>query len=351
MTSLPRELAPRLTHSVTIAGAYPIILQFEKSAKHHKDHRRLIYARILGYLILEGPSDYARVAVAQEVISCEGDEEKLAACGKLYCDHYIRAFRKYKGRTPAPSSHPSRPSFDSRKALIMYMLKEAPQSHQNAKRKALVRDNFSCVVSGSVDLSVAMENAEVQQMVDARARPAVETHCAHIFAESTNENISGNREGSDKHQYAASMWAVMDRFGYKHLPSDLNGANIHRLENILTLESNIHNSFDRLNLWFEPTDTPNTYNIRWKSDWLALPYARTTVTFTSSDLEKLPLPSPEYLQIHAACAKVAHLSGAGDYIDKILRDLEDIQVLSEDGASADVLEHALLPLGEEIRVF
>ncbi|KAF9220130.1 hypothetical protein BS17DRAFT_787934, partial [Gyrodon lividus] len=253
MTSLPRELAPQLTHSATISGAYPIILQFEKSAKHHKDHRLLIYARILGYLILEGPSDYARVAVAQEVISCEGDEEKLAACGKLYCDHYIRAFRKYKSRTPAPSSHPSRPSFDSRKALITYMLKEAPQSHQNAKRKALVRDNFSCVVSGSVDLSVAMENAEVQQMVDPRARPAVETHCAHIFAESTNDNIPGNREGSDKHQYAAPMSSVMDRFGYKHIPSDLNGANIHRLENILTLESNIHNSFDRLNLWFEPT--------------------------------------------------------------------------------------------------
>jgi len=36
------------------------------------------------------------------------------------------------------------------------------------------------------------------------------------------------------------------------------------------------------------------------------------VTFTTPDLVNLPLPSPTYLAIHAACAKVAHLSGATD---------------------------------------
>ena len=77
----------------------------------------------------------------------------------------------------------------------------------------------------------------------------------------------------------------------------------------------------------------------------------TTVTFTSRDPEKLPLPSPEYLAIHAACARVAHLSGAGEHIDKVLRELEDNKVLSKDGASAEALEHALLPLSQQIRVF
>jgi hypothetical protein len=42
--------------------------------------------------------------------------------------------------------------------------------------------------------------------------------------------------------------------------------------------------------------------------------AKPTMTLRSPDLEKLPLPSPEYLQIHAACAKVANLSGASNYI-------------------------------------
>ena len=33
----------------------------------------------------------------------------------------------------------------------------------------------------------------------------------------------------------------------------------------------------------------------------------------------LPLPSPRYLEIHAACCQVAHMSGAADYY----RDLDD----------------------------
>ena len=38
-----------------------------------------------------------------------------------------------KGRTPAPSKHASRPSFDTRKAMIMATIVEAPQNHQQAK--------------------------------------------------------------------------------------------------------------------------------------------------------------------------------------------------------------------------
>jgi hypothetical protein len=34
------------------------------------------------------------------------------------------------------------------------------------------------------------------------------------------------------------------------------------------------------------------------------------ITFTTSDPVRLPLPSPRYLGIHAACCKVARLSGA-----------------------------------------
>ena len=55
----------------------------------------------------------------------------------------------------------------------------------------------------------------------------------------------------------------------------------------------------------------------------------------------LPLPSPKYLRIHAVCCRVAHMSGAAEYLDGIIRDMEELQVLSEDGASADVLTYAL----------
>jgi hypothetical protein len=38
------------------------------------------------------------------------------------------------------------------------------------------------------------------------------------------------------------------------------------------------------------------------------------VTFTTPDPVKYPVPSPEYLGLHAACAKFAHLSGAGEQV-------------------------------------
>jgi len=57
--------------------------------------------------------------------------------------------------------------------------------------------------------------------------------------------------------------------------------------------------------------------------YIAPHYKTTTVTSTTPDLKNLPLPSPD--------------------IDKVLRELKDTKTLSKDGASAEALEHALIP--------
>ena len=45
--------------------------------------------------------------------------------------------------------------------------------------------------------------------------------------------------------------------------------------------------------------------------------------------------------MHAACAKVAHLSGAREYIDTVDRDIDTTRVLARDGSSARVLVDAM----------
>ena len=234
-TPLP-ELPPRLHNSPSILGAYPQILKLERSEQatyscnpSAERGKKLIYTRILGYLILEGPSDEARVAVALEVNACSGDEVKLLAIGQLYFDHFIRAcklrifpvfftilkrsstVRMYKGRTPTPSSHASRPSFETRKAMIMAMVVEALQNHQQAKAnvsvtyviptvykylfKALVRDGFRCVISGLYDVTSVERNKELELELERAANADVcATECAHIFPESTNANTSGSSD-------------------------------------------------------------------------------------------------------------------------------------------------------------
>ena len=74
--------------------------------------------------------------------------------GKMYFEHYIRVcgspslavipsffFRwsldsqEAQRRHPAPSSHPSRPSFENEKDMIKAMLREPPRDHSDAKQK------------------------------------------------------------------------------------------------------------------------------------------------------------------------------------------------------------------------
>jgi len=73
-----------------------------------------------------------------------------------------------------------------------------------------------------------------------------------------------------------------------------------------------------------------------------------TITFKSTN-PAFSLPDPRYLRIHAACAKVAHLSGAGEYVDAVFRDMESIRVLATNGSSAEALGYALT-CGSKIEV-
>ncbi|KAF8521724.1 hypothetical protein BU17DRAFT_75396 [Hysterangium stoloniferum] len=310
MTSLPDKLPARLQKSATIKGAYPMVLEMEATAKStplgkrgddSERKKRLVFARVVGYLLLEGPSDQARKTVALEVVSANNVEDRFQI-GQMYFNHYIRCFRRYKGRTPTPSEHPSRPSFDALKQVIQHELREALQNHSAAKRFALIRDGYRCMITHTYDYNSTKEDEEAMQLVSQSTEVVGNTECAHIFPSSTNANISNIRGYGDKQEYAATIWTIMERFGYVNLFKELNNANIHCLENIMTLEPIFHNCHNHL-----------------------------------------PLPSPVYLEIHAACA--------AEYIDKYEREMEDIKVLSKDGASADILYYALQPLSSDVSVF
>ena len=50
------------------------------------------------------------------------------------------------------------------------------------------------------------------------------------------------------------MWAILERFGYEQIHDELQGVNIHRLENIMTLAPGIYSYFQRMALWLEEDD-------------------------------------------------------------------------------------------------
>ena len=70
--------------------------------------------------------------------------------------------------------------------------------------------------------------------------------------------------------------------------------------------------------------------------------------FTTSESKNIPAPSPKLLAIHAACAQIAHMSGAAGVLDEFYRDDGERAELTRapwdmsfDAAGAAVLERAL----------
>lgn len=155
---------------------------------------------------------------------------------------------------------------------------------------------------------------------------------------------------------------------FKGFYKELNGAGIHRLENVMTMGGDLHTLFDRMDIWLEHEvrcrsiraacvytdaflrqggENSNTYRVCYPDGMMKSDLGRygipDTITFSTPDADTLPVPAPRYLQLHAVCARVAHLSGAAEYVLDVLDRVEsgDTVVLAEDGSDAHVLDTLL----------
>ncbi len=133
----------------------------------------------------------------------------------------------------------------------------------------------------------------------------------------------------------------------------IKGPDIDRPYNALTLSHELHQDFGSLFVYFEPeSGFENRYTIK-TTDLIhtrpALPITRDL--FITQDRSIDP-PMPRLLAIHRACCLIMHLSGAGDYIDKVVRDMEEIGIKS-DGTTelGSMLSLRLHQRGEQTKVF
>ncbi|KAI0089731.1 hypothetical protein BDY19DRAFT_940543, partial [Irpex rosettiformis] len=310
-------------------------------AQNERNDQPLIHIRILGWMFVYNLGTRMLINLAEAVTSCRGVDVTYDQLGEFYLNYWIRPFR-IRGRTPQ-TSHPSRPSFEA-KAVDLSALLKAPQvDHSGAKALALERDGYCCVLTGVADTGSAGD-PWVSTMYKKEEKFWMYTNCAHIFSKSTNERL----DNESKRLYAGRAWAVLECFGYGDMLGELNGSGVHRSENILTLAGDCHNAFDDLKLWLEPIEPDNpdshSYNIR-THYYYSNPTLPASVTFTDHARPEykgqIPLPSKRYLRVHAACCGVAAMSGAGEYLDKVMRDQERIKVLSADGGSSDVAVNAV----------
>ncbi len=117
--------------------------------------------------------------------------------------------------------------------------------------------------------------------------------------------------------------------GVVHL---INGVDIDRPSNALSLTLEIHRKFGAFEIFFEPVAGEyNTYRIQSflpaPLDLIfGLPVTRALFVTKSRSIDP---PSPRLLAVHRAIAHILHLSGAGWYIDNVLREMEENAVRSD----------------------
>ncbi|EKM77946.1 hypothetical protein AGABI1DRAFT_107734 [Agaricus bisporus var. burnettii JB137-S8] len=303
-TPLPKATSPKVQRftqdeSTSTLSAYTTCLQFEQQLATTAQVRLV---RILGYLLLYAPNRDVRSEVANCIHSCK-EQSNLTDIGSFFEVYVITPLKKYKGRTPAPSDYSSRPPYEETKKEMKDTIIEAPKNHQDAKAQALFRDDWRCVVTGTLHLDAPED----------------------IILASDEETTMGSTDS-------------------------FTGKKVYSLVNAITMGKDVHDAFDRLELYFEATPVKNRYLIKTLTRRPLPLRIYDYVTFSTSNPEILPVPSAGLLALHATFCKVAKFSGSGEYIDSVYEDPEETGVLATDGTSHGFLRQIVFSRQKERRI-
>lgn len=109
--------------------------------------------------------------------------------------------------------------------------------------------------------------------------------------------------------------------GVVHL---IEGSDIDRPRNAITLTRDLHNSFGNFDVFFEPVpgEDQHTYRIRSFFHPHLMPNLPVVRTLYLTENRNIEPPSSRLLALHYAIAHILHLSGAGEHIARIIKDME-----------------------------
>ncbi|EZF28414.1 hypothetical protein H101_07901, partial [Trichophyton interdigitale H6] len=175
----------------------------------------------------------------------------------------------------------------------------------------LARDHHRCVVSQSFDFKEGI---------------------ARLSNDPDAQDDEGMQLRGQSHESEAkkTVIQILNMFDYNvcHI---INGTDIDRPHNAMTLNPTAHLVFGGFDIFLEPVDSQeHTYYVKSLKSAISLAFGLpvTRKLFISDDRSIEP-PSPRLLALHRAIAHILFLSGAGEYINEILNDFDKTGVRAD----------------------
>ncbi|RDB31126.1 hypothetical protein Hypma_000067 [Hypsizygus marmoreus] len=324
--------------------AYRICLNLEERAGRTNLHPpslsfRQLAARFLGYLILEAPTSEGREYLVESIRESGDDEPSLVKLALEYMRHIARCFH-FEDQTlfSAPSTpEGSEPhAFGTTEDCLRCSLDSAHADETTLRHLALIRDEYRCVLTGIYDMDSFLKREDVREMVQDHPRPdpgVARTTATKIISYQPNPTVAEE-----------NILSFLACFGGIDLAPRNQNPKAQGLENLVTMSLDKHYMFQALSIWLESTETPHRYKLG-AIHPLFLRNLPEYVTLSSSHPAELPLPSPAYLNFHAACARATHLSGARKFLTDTVGRIERALDAPNELLPAQLLDVVLATLG------
>ncbi|CAK7213502.1 hypothetical protein SCUCBS95973_001815 [Sporothrix curviconia] len=328
----PYSAASRATRHTLYSQ--PLLVRYTYEFARSAESKDIFLRSFFGSLALD-------LAAADTTLNFEELAPLFSAFAEYLMDNFFLPLKASTTKTPQPSPgiHSAvlraRGVTDNTEAYV-----GTEERLATMRAECLIRDRHCCVVSRKFS---AADFTQRRKQYGIGARDDNEIlfsdlgslefdvlEVAHILPHSLMKTSTG--AAMDEARQAALAVLDMCDHGVVHL---INGIDIDRPRNGLTLTHLMHSYFGSFLIYFEPVDGEyNTYHIQsfTVEDNLVARLPVTRALFVTEDRTIDP-PSSRLLALHRAIAHILHLSGAGEYIDWIFRDMED-RTVRADGSSA-----------------
>ncbi|KAL1895674.1 hypothetical protein Sste5346_005145 [Sporothrix stenoceras] len=306
-----------------------------------RQHAEALFASLLARLEVDGDEPFVGVNMAAGMATIDIDDarSRLTDFAEFLNNNFFGPLKATAAKTPQPT-----PSSLSVPDLSRDQILPGSRSRiANLRRDCLIRDRHRCVISRHFDENEVFlrTNKHGDDAADDDGLRFVDTpdadeydflQVAHILPHSLM-SIEGDDERSVARSNALAILEMLDA-GVVHL---IEGPNIDRPTNAITLTTRYHISFGTFRTFFEAVEgQPHTYRIQsvltGRGRRPLQPVTR--ILFTSETIDP---PHPRLLAIHAAICRILHLSGAGGYWDDILREAEGEMAKADGSTSLGVL--------------